>query len=66
MRADGSSQCCDKVMPPLDEGRHVGGQLAVEVHLLSCARMDEAQRLGMKSLPRTQLETVVNKLRIAR
>ena len=47
------------VFPFGDEGGHVGGQLAVEVHLLARLGMDEAEGLGMQRLPWTQLKAVI-------
>ena len=40
------------VFPLGDEGGHVGGEVAVEVHLLPGLGMDEAQGLGVQGLAR--------------
>ena len=53
------------IFPLGDEGGHVGRKVTVEVHLLACLWMHEAQCLGMKGLTRAQLEAIVNELGIA-
>lgn len=53
------------VFPLGDEGGHVGREVAVEVHLLSCLGVDEAQRLGVQGLARAQLKAVVDELGVA-
>ena len=45
--------------PFVDELLKIVGQLTVEVHLLASRGMAEAQRLGMKSLARTQLKAIL-------
>ena len=40
------------IFPLGDEGGHVGGEVAVEVHLLPGLGMDEAQGLGVQGLAR--------------
>ena len=53
------------VFPLADEGGHVGGEVAVEVHLLARLGVDEAQCLGVQGLARTQFEAVVDELGVA-
>jgi len=48
-----------------DEGGHVGGGGAVEVHLLAGDGVDKAQGLGMQGLAGTQLKAVVDELGVA-
>ena len=50
------------VFPLGDEGGHVGGEVAVEVHLLASLGMDEAQRFGVQGLAWAQFEAVVDEL----
>lgn len=51
--------------PFVDEGIEVGGEFAVEVHLLSRDGVDKAQCFGVKCLPRAQLETILYELIVA-
>lgn len=50
------------VSPAGDEGCHVGGDGAVEVHLLSSGRVNKPQCLGMQSLSWAHFEAVVDEL----
>lgn len=50
--------------PAIYEGGHVGRYGAGEEHFLAGGGVHEAQRAGMKSLARTRLEAVVDKLAI--
>ena len=45
--------------PFVNDSSHVLRQLAGEVHLLPCGRMDKTQSAGMKHLPRTELKAVL-------
>lgn len=53
------------VFPLGDEGGHVGGEVAVEVHLLAGLGVDEAQGLGVQGLAWAEREAVVDELGIA-
>ena len=53
------------VLPLGDEGGHVGGEVAVEVHLLAGLGVDEAEGLGVQGLAGTQGEAVVDELGVA-
>ena len=50
------------VFPLGDEGCHVGGEVAVEVHLLAGFGVDEAEGLGVQGLAGAQFEAVVDEL----
>ena len=53
------------VLPLGDEGGHVGGEVAVEVHLLAGLGVDEAEGLGVQGLAGAQGEAVVDELGVA-
>ena len=53
------------VFPLGDKGGHVGGEVAVEVHLLAGLGVDETEGLGVQGLAGAQLEAVVDELGIA-
>ena len=53
------------VLPFGDEGGHVGGEGAVEVHLQAGVGVDEAEGLGVECLAGAQGEAVVDELGIA-
>ena len=53
-------------MPPLvNQLRHIGGPLAVEIHLLTCPWVNETQCLGMQHLSWTQFEAVLDESLVA-
>ncbi len=53
------------VLPFGDEGGHVVGEVAVEVHLLTGFGVDKAKGLGVQGLAGAQFEAVVDELGIA-
>ena len=52
--------------PLVYEGLHVRRERRIEADHLLCARMDEAESLGMEGLTRKKLETVGDELTIFR
>ena len=48
----------------MHQSLHVVGPFGVEEHLLSCDGVDEAERLGVEHLARTELEAVVDELAV--
>ena len=53
------------VFPLGDEGGHVVGEVAVEVHLLAGLGVNEAEGLGVQGLAWAQVEAVVDELGVA-
>ena len=53
------------VFPLGDKGGHVGGEVAVEVHLLAGLGVYEAEGLGVQGLTGAQFKAVVDELGIA-
>ena len=53
------------VFPLGDEGGHVGGEVAVEVHLLAGLGVDKTKGLGVQGLTGAQLEAVVDEVGVA-
>ena len=47
--------------PLLQQGGHVGGEFAGEVHFLACAGMAETEGAGVEGLTRTNIEAVMDK-----
>ena len=52
--------------PFVDEGLHVGRKFRIEADHLLCARVDEAEGLGMEGLTRKELEAVLYELTVFR